>query len=89
MKKFHTLNKIVRCKVSASHAILINRTIIQCISIFFEVTLLQLYTIGREFSAGKIVPVKCVCSDSLERINIKDKSFLLVILEEGSLTFEI
>lgn len=51
--------------------------------------MLQLYTIGREFSAGKIVPVKCVCSDSLERINIKDKSFLLVILEEGSLTFEI
>ena len=50
---------------------------------------MQLYTVGKEFSAGRIVPIKCICNDNLQKINIINKCFLLLIVEEGSLTIKI
>ncbi|MBO5798340.1 MAG: helix-turn-helix transcriptional regulator [Clostridia bacterium] len=46
-------------------------------------------TVGRVYETGKIAPVVCVENDRLRDIYIKDQAFLLVVLTEGSLTFEV
>jgi AraC family L-rhamnose operon regulatory protein RhaS len=46
-------------------------------------------TKGIKYSAGKIVPIKCVKGDSFKDIDIKDSCFLLMIMYEGSATFQL
>lgn len=46
-------------------------------------------TVGKNYPKGKIVPVKCKRNDDFSNISIKGVSFLLIILFEGSLSFEL
>lgn len=46
-------------------------------------------TKGIKYSAGKIVPIKCVAGDSLKDIDIKDQCYLLILLYEGSVLFRV
>lgn len=50
---------------------------------------MEYVTIGKNYPAGKIVPVKCVVNDKFDNINIKDQCFLLIILTEGNATFRV
>ena len=46
-------------------------------------------TVRRKYNEGKVAFVECVKDGSLDNINIKDKCFLLIILTQGKLDFEI
>ncbi len=46
-------------------------------------------TIGQKYSAGKIAYAKYLKNPSLNNIDIKDKSFLLIILKKGRLEFKV
>ena len=46
-------------------------------------------TFGRNYDAGKIVPIQCVKGDTLKDLNIKDLCFLLIIVYEGVTRFHI
>lgn len=46
-------------------------------------------TFGRSYDAGKIVPVQCVEHDTLKDLEIKNECFLLIIVYEGSVHFQI
>ena len=46
-------------------------------------------TIGREYDVGKIAAVQCVKGDTLVDLAIKDNCFLLLIVYEGSVHFEV
>lgn len=46
-------------------------------------------TVGKKYNEGKIAFVECVKDGSLENINIKDNSFLLIILIKGKLEFKV
>ena len=46
-------------------------------------------TIGKNYPAGKIVPIKCVVNDKLDNINIMNQCFLLIVLTEGNATFKV
>ncbi len=46
-------------------------------------------TFGRRFDAGKIVPIQCVKDDTLKDIDIKDSCFLLSIIYEGVVKFQV
>ena len=46
-------------------------------------------TVGKNYPAGKIVPIKCVVNDKFDNVNIKDQSFLLIIIIEGNATFKL
>lgn len=48
---------------------------------------MQLYTVGIQHNQGKIVHIKCVDNDCLKDIRIKNRSFLLLLIEEGSASF--
>lgn len=50
---------------------------------------MQLYTVGTQYNQGKIVHIKCIDNDDLNDINIKNRSFLVLIIEEGTATFLI
>lgn len=46
-------------------------------------------TYGRNYDAGKIVPIQCVKDDTLKDLDIKDSCFLLSIIYEGSVRFQV
>lgn len=46
-------------------------------------------TIGKEYGKGKVAFVKYLKNPSLNNIDIKDKSFLLIILKKGRLEFKL
>lgn len=46
-------------------------------------------TIGREYNMGKIAKITCVDDDKLGNIDIRDKSFLLLIITQGIATFKV
>ena len=46
-------------------------------------------TFGRKYNTGRITPVQCVRGDTLKDLNIKDTCFLLMIIYEGTVSFEI
>ncbi len=46
-------------------------------------------TIGREYNVGKVAFAECSKDDPLDKINIKDNCYLLIILTYGKLEFEI
>ena len=46
-------------------------------------------TFGRNYNAGKIVPIQCVKGDTLKYIDIKDSCFLLSIIYEGTAKFQV
>lgn len=46
-------------------------------------------TIGKKYNEGKIASVECVKNDKLKNINIKDNSFLLIILTKGKMNFSV
>ena len=50
---------------------------------------MEYITIGKEYNAGKVAFVKCIKNGSLDNMNIKGKSFLLIILTKGKLEFEV
>ena len=50
---------------------------------------MQPQTFGRNYDAGKIVPVQCVRNDTLKDLNIKDSSFLLTIIYEGTAKIQV
>lgn len=50
---------------------------------------MEYVTIGRNYPAGKIVPVKCVVNDKFENIDIQHQCFLLIVITEGNATFKI
>jgi len=47
------------------------------------------FTEGKKYNMGKIAQVYCQENESLKNIDIKDKSFLLLIIIEGMVTFEV
>ena len=53
-----------------------------------EVSILHI-TIGRKYNEGKVAFVQCVKNGELDNLNIKDNSFLLIILTKGKLEFEV
>lgn len=46
-------------------------------------------TVGKIYYAGKTVPVECIKNPVLNRIDIKDKCFLLIVLLDGSMHFSV
>ncbi len=46
-------------------------------------------TFGRNFDAGRIIPVQCVKNDTLKNLDIKDSCFLLTIIYEGTVKFKV
>ena len=46
-------------------------------------------TIGRNYNAGKIVPVQCLKDDVLNDLEIKDSCFLLLIVYAGTAYFQV
>ena len=50
---------------------------------------MERYTIGKEFNSGKIAEIFCNNNDDLKNIDIKDKSYLLLIITEGIATFAV
>lgn len=46
-------------------------------------------TVGRKFGEGKVAFVECVKNGALDNVDIKGKSFLLIILAKGELSFAI
>jgi len=49
----------------------------------------ELYTLGKEYNSGKIAYVKCLIHDPLKNIEIREKSFLMLLLTEGVATFKV
>lgn len=47
------------------------------------------WTVGRDYNAGKIAHAVCVSHDKLDNLAIRDESFLLLILTEGSASFQV
>lgn len=50
---------------------------------------MEIGTVGKEFNMGKIAEVTCKDPDDLRNINIKDNSFLLLIITEGIACFSV
>ena len=50
---------------------------------------MQHITVGRKYNEGKIAKIECVRNDRLQNIDIKDKCFLLIILNAGKLEFKV
>ena len=50
---------------------------------------MQHITVGRKYNEGKIAKIECVRNDRLRNIDIKDKCFLLIILNAGKLEFKV
>jgi AraC family L-rhamnose operon regulatory protein RhaS len=46
-------------------------------------------TLGHSFDIGKIVPVQCIKGDTLKDLDIKDSCFLLSIIYEGTVRFQV
>ena len=46
-------------------------------------------TFGRNHDVGRIAPVQCVKDDTLRDLNIKDSCFVLIIIYEGTVIFQI
>lgn len=46
-------------------------------------------TVGRKYNEGKVAFVECTRDSSLERVDIKGKCFLLIILIKGKLEFKV
>ena len=46
-------------------------------------------TFGRNYNAGKIVPIQCVKDDPLKDLDIKDSCFLWSIIYEGTVKFQV
>ncbi|MBR6533820.1 MAG: helix-turn-helix transcriptional regulator [Clostridia bacterium] len=46
-------------------------------------------TVGRKFNEGKVAFVECVKNGPLDKIDIENKYFLLIILAKGKLEFEV
>ena len=46
-------------------------------------------TVGRKYNEGKVAKIECVRNDRLQNIDIKDKCFLLIILNAGKLEFKV
>ena len=46
-------------------------------------------TVGHDAGAGKAAPVTCVKNDTLDDVNIKGKCFLMIIIREGSVCFQV
>ena len=49
---------------------------------------MQHITVGRKYGEGKVAKIECVRNDRLQNIDIKDKCFLLIILNAGKLEFK-
>ena len=45
-------------------------------------------TVGRKYNEGKVAKIECVRNDRFQNIDIKDKCFLLIILNAGKLEFK-
>lgn len=50
---------------------------------------MQHITVGRKYGEGKVAKIECVRNDRLQNIDIKDKCFLLIILNAGKLEFKV
>ena len=50
---------------------------------------MQHITVGRKYNEGKVAKIECVRNDRLQNIDIKDKCFLLIILNAGKLEFKV
>ena len=46
-------------------------------------------TVGKKYNEGKVAFVECVKNGALDNIDIKGKSFLLLILAKGEIEFEV
>ena len=46
-------------------------------------------TVGRKYNEGKVAKIECVRNDRFQNIDIKDKCFLLIILNAGKLEFKV
>ena len=46
-------------------------------------------TVGRKYGEGKVAKIECIRNDRLQNIDIKDKCFLLIILNAGKLEFKV
>lgn len=46
-------------------------------------------TYGRNYNVGKIVPIQCVKNDPLRDLDIKDTSFALIVIYEGTALFQV
>lgn len=46
-------------------------------------------TVGRKYNEGKVAKIECVRNDRLQNIDIKDKCFLLIILNAGKMEFSV
>ena len=46
-------------------------------------------TVGKKYNEGKVAFVECVRNDSLKKIQIKNECFWLLVLTEGTVTFEV
>ena len=47
------------------------------------------WTIGRDYNAGKIAHAVCVPHDKLDHLSIRGESFLLLLMTEGSASFQV
>ena len=50
---------------------------------------MQHITVGRKYGEGKVAKIECVRNDRFQNIDIKDKCFLLIILNAGKLEFKV
>lgn len=50
---------------------------------------MQHITVGRKYGEGKVAKIECIRNDRLQNIDIKDKCFLLIILNAGKLEFKV
>ena len=50
---------------------------------------MQHITVGRKYAEGKVAKIECVRNDRFQNIDIKDKCFLLIILNAGKLEFKV
>ena len=50
---------------------------------------MQHITVGRKYNEGKVAKIECVRNDRFQNIDIKDKCFLLIILNAGKLEFKV
>lgn len=50
---------------------------------------MQYITVGRKYGEGKVAKIECVQNDRLQKIDIKGKCFLLIILTAGKLEFKV
>lgn len=46
-------------------------------------------TVGREFDIGKVVSIQCIKDDALKNIEIKGQCFLMLIIYDGSVCFQV